>query len=131
MFEYTTRVNFYNCDPAGIMFFAEAFKFAHSAYEVFLTKLSSNRDYFNDDKIALPIIKTNAEYFKPLKSGDEIKITVSVTQLKEKSFELTYNIYNNQNDLCIIVETVHLCVDKSTFNKIELDSELRGALEIK
>lgn len=131
MFEYTTRVNFYNCDPAGIMFFAEAFKFAHSAYEVFLTSLSANKNYFNDDKIALPIIKTNAEYFKPLKAGDEIKIMVSVTQLKEKSFELTYNIYNNTNDLCIIVETVHLCVDKSSFNKIELDSELKNVLAVK
>jgi len=128
MFEYTTRVNFYNCDPAGIMFFAEAFKFAHSAYEVFLTSQCTNKNYFNDNKIALPIIKTNAEYFKPLKAGDEIKITVSVTQLKEKSFELTYNIYNKNNDLCVIVETVHLCVDKSSFNKIELDSELRNVL---
>jgi len=128
MFEYNTRVNFYNCDPAGIVFFAEVFKFAHSAYEVFLTNLNLTKNYFNDDKIALPIIKTSAEYCKPLKTGDEIKIEVFVTLLKESSFELSYNIYNKDNELCCKVITVHVCVDKQTLKKVGLEKELSGLL---
>ncbi|MFH0736618.1 MAG: acyl-CoA thioesterase [bacterium] len=123
MFEYNTRVNFYNCDPAGILFFAEIFKFAHSAYEVFLTNLNLNKNYFNDDKIALPIIKTSAEYSKPLKSGEKIKIQLFVTQIKENSFEISYNIYDNSNELCCKVVTVHVCIDKMTSKKVGLDYE--------
>ncbi len=86
MFEYNSRINFYNCDPAGIIFYGEVFKFAHSAYEMFLQHLLTEINYFNHPEIVLPIIKANAEYINPLRQGDEIKITVSVTRLLEKSF---------------------------------------------
>ncbi len=131
MFEYNSRINFYNCDPAGIIFFGEVFKFAHSAYELFLNHLLPETNYFNHPDIILPIIKANAEYLNPLKQGDEIKITVSVTRLLEKSFELTYNIYNKENNLCVIVETVHVCLSKHTFKKITLDENLKQKLLIK
>ncbi len=128
MFTYNSRVHFFNCDPAGIMFFGEAFKFAHSAYEVFLNTLLPETNYFNHPEIILPIIKANAEYLNPLKQGDEIKITISVTRLLEKSFELTYNIYNKENNLCVIVETVHVCLSKLSFQKIPLDKNLKQKL---
>lgn len=131
MFEYNTKVSFYNCDPAGIIFFGEVFKFAHSAYELFLNTIVPEINYFNHPELVLPIIKTSAQYLNPLKFGDEIKITVSVTRLLEKSFELTYNIYNKNNDLCVIVETVHLCVSKNTFTKVPLDNLLKDRLAIK
>jgi YbgC/YbaW family acyl-CoA thioester hydrolase len=110
------------------MFFGEAFKFAHSAYEVFLNTLLPETNYFNHPEIILPIIKANAEYLNPLKQGDEIKITISVTRLLEKSFELTYNIYNKENNLCVIVETVHVCLSKLSFQKIPLDKNLKQKL---
>lgn len=128
MFTFKSRVNFFNCDPAGIMFFAEAFKFAHEAYENFLSNIYPEIDFFNHPDIILPIIKANAEYLNPLKQGDEITIAVSVTRLLEKSFELTYNIYNKENNLCVIVETVHVCVSKQTFKKIHLDENLKQKL---
>ncbi|HPN37217.1 MAG TPA: thioesterase family protein [Melioribacteraceae bacterium] len=131
MFEYNSRVNFYNCDPAGLIFFGEVFKFAHSAYELFLEHLLPETNYFTHPEIILPIIKANAQYLNPLKQGDEIKITVSVTRLQEKSFELTYNIYNKENNLCVIVETVHVCLSKSTLKKIPLDDNLREKLMLK
>lgn len=131
MFEYNSRINFYNCDPAGIIFYGEVFKFAHSAYEMFLQHLLPETNYFNHPDVILPIIKANAEYINPLRQGDEIKITVSVTRLLEKSFELTYNIYNKENNLCVIVETVHVCLSKSEFKKIPLEEKLKEKLTIK
>ena len=90
-----------------------------------------NTNYFNHSEIILPIIKANAQYLNPLKQGDEIKITVSVTRLQEKSFELTYNIYNKDNNLCVIVETVHVCLSKLTLKKIPLDNILIEKLTLK
>jgi YbgC/YbaW family acyl-CoA thioester hydrolase len=131
MFRTETRVYFYDADPAGIIFYASIFRFAHSAYEDFMRNLNLEKDYFFNDEIVLPIIHTEADYINPIKVGEKLIISVIVSQLREKSFELSYNFSDENEKVRASAKTVHVCVNKNGFKKVSLPvtlyEKLKGA----
>jgi YbgC/YbaW family acyl-CoA thioester hydrolase len=123
MFSAKVKVYFYDADPAGIIFYASLFKFVHAAYEDFMRSLDTERDYFFDKDYILPIIHAEADYVRPIKVGDELRIDVVVSLLKNSSFELSYKFYKADGVFTAIAKTVHVCVLKEEFKKIELPKE--------
>jgi acyl-CoA thioesterase FadM len=90
-------------------------------------KLKEN--YWSNDKFVVPIIKTDGAYFKPLKAGENISINLSVTLLKNNSFELTYEWINNSGELVAKARTVHVFVDKKRWKKIPIYDDIVRGLE--
>ena len=129
MFTVKRRINFYDCDPAGILFYAKLFELSHSVYEEMIDSFKLDVNYWNNEKFAVPIIKTDGEYLKPLKSGDEIKINLSVTLLKENSFQLTYEWLNSGGKMAASARTVHVFVDKNNWKKVSIPEEINKKLE--
>ncbi len=123
MFTANVKVYFYDADPAGIIFYASLFKFVHAAYEDFMRSLHTERDYFFDKDYILPIIHAEADYVRPIKVGDELQVEVGVSLLKNSSFELNYKFYKEDKQFTAIAKTVHVCVKKEEFKKIELPKE--------
>lgn len=130
MYSINTRINFYDCDPAGILFYANIFRKAHSAYELFLESLDLKKDYFDDDKYVLPIVHAEADYKNILVSGDLVSIEVVVTSLRESSFELTYFFVDENKNIKATVKTVHVSVEKESFEKTMLNKELKTKLAL-
>ena len=128
MFKTNLRANFYDCDPAGILFFANLFKFAHYGYEQMMESFNLKIDFFNDENYVLPIITSDAKFIKPIKAGERLELTILVSNLKDSSFELSYTFFHN-NDVLAEVKTVHVCVDKNEFKKIELPQSFKEALK--
>ena len=126
MFTSRTKIQFHDCDPAGILFYANLFRHAHDIYQELLEK--NRKNYFHDDEVVLPIIKATAEYFFPMKSGEEYKVDIIVSQLRDSSFELTYLFYDQQRKVYAEVKTVHVSVGKKSFQKIEIPEDLRMLL---
>ena len=129
MFTVKKRINFYDCDPAGILFYANLFQISHSVYEEMINSFKLKESYWHNPDFAVPIIKTNGEYLKPFKPGDEVKINVSVTLLKESSFELTYEWINSNQEIAATARTVHVFVDKKNWKKIPVIDEIIKALD--
>jgi len=128
MFQTKERLSFYDCDPAGIVFYASLLKIAHTAYEKFLSEISPDRNFFFDQELVLPIVHCEADYHKPLKAFDEIDISLSVQRLKENSFELNYS-FTFKDELYAEAKTVHVCVNKSSFTKTILPNVLKKGLD--
>jgi acyl-CoA thioesterase FadM len=84
--------------------------------------------FFDDDKFVLPILSADSKFNKPIKTGDNIEISISVTVLKKSSFELRY-LFTKKEELLAEVKTVHVCADKMKFSKTEMPAELYYALE--
>ncbi|MEJ5351195.1 MAG: thioesterase family protein [Melioribacteraceae bacterium] len=129
MFATKIKTYFFDADPAGIIFFGNLFKYLHVAYEDFMKSLNMKRNFFFDDNYVLPILHAEADYFLPLKVGDELKIEVHVSKIKKSSFELSYKVYKNKNEIAAAAKTVHVCVSKNNFNKSELPKELYDKLK--
>ncbi|MCX6151712.1 MAG: acyl-CoA thioesterase [Ignavibacteriales bacterium] len=128
MFTYTTRVNFYDADPAGILFFANVFKLAHSTYEDFMARAKFKVNYFTGDKYAIPIIHTGADYIEPIFPDSTIKIQLSVTEVKNSSFVLMYDLLNSKDEVLAKCKTVHVFIEKNKWKKVNIPAEVKKHL---
>ncbi|MBM4172546.1 MAG: acyl-CoA thioesterase [Ignavibacteria bacterium] len=128
MFNTKITVNFFDADPAGIIFYANLFRFAHTAYEELMLNIKTEKNYFFDNDYVLPIVHAEANYIKPIKVGDDLDVKVIVTNLKKSSFELSYSFVNNNVEVAA-AKTVHVCVEKEKFEKSELPEELYNKLK--
>jgi YbgC/YbaW family acyl-CoA thioester hydrolase len=129
MFTVKRKINFYDCDPAGILFYAKLFEINHSIYEEMINSFKLNENYWFNQKFVVPIIKTDGAYFKPLKTGATITINLSVTLIKESSFELTYEWRDSSGELAAKARTVHVFVDKNKWKKIPIFEDIVKGLE--
>ncbi len=129
MFRFPYKVNFYDADAAGILFFANVYKIAHTAYENFLEQISPERNFFDDEEILIPIIHSEADYHRPILPGEEIEVVLSVAHLRESTFGLHYDFLDKAGNLKVKVETVHIAVSKKDFKKTSLPEDLRTNLE--
>ena len=128
MFAIKHKITFSETDPGGILFFAEYFKIAHTAYESFFMSLDLDRNYFIDDNYILPIVHSSADYLLPLRFGDEIECELNVGDICETSFELNYNLFIGDKTAARLV-TKHVAVLKREFKKTALPADLRTKLK--
>ena len=124
MFITKNKISFHDCDPAGILFFSKVYEICHSAYEDLIRTFNLKEDYWNNMHYVVPILKSEAHYHKPLKHGEEISIQILVKTLKSSSFELQYEILNAKKEICVVVYTVHVFVDKITWRKKAMNNEI-------
>jgi len=124
MFKVKRKINFYDCDAAGVLFFARIYELCHSAYEELIESFNLEEDYWNNEDYIVPIIKSEASYHKPLRYGEFVIIEIKVSQLKNSSFELNYECKNEKGEVTNKVRTVHVCVEKKTWKKIELNKKI-------
>lgn len=129
MFTIKRKINFYDCDPAGILFYAKLFEISHSVYEEMINSFNLKKNYWINDEFVVPIIKTDGAYFKPLKAGETVSINLTVTLRKENSFELTYEWINKSGELAAKARTVHVFVDKNRWVKIPIYADIEKGLE--
>jgi len=128
MFNMQKRINFYDCDPAGILFFGRVYELCHSAYEELIDSFNLNEDYWTNDNYIVPILKSEAQYHKPIKYGETVSVEINVTTLKSSSFELEYTCRNKNGEECFIVKTVHVFVNKATWKKSTMNALIHDGL---
>jgi len=128
---YTTNIKtyFHDADPAGILFYGNLFKLAHSAYENMMKAICPDEDIFASNEYAVPITHTEADYYIPIQAGSEMVVSVVVSELKDSSFELSYQFNNMEGLLKAQAKTVHVVVSKSDFKKMEIPEAIKKALE--
>lgn len=128
MFAIDKKINFYDCDPAGIFFYGRIYELCHSAYEQMIESFALPEDYWANDDYVVPIIQSEAKYRKPITYGQVITVNLSVIHIKESSFELKYECRNENNDLCAEVKTVHVVIDKNKWKKKTMSEFIQKGL---
>jgi len=129
MFKTTKKINFYDCDPAGILFYGRVYELCHSAYEDLISGFELKEDYWNNNEYVVPVLNSEAHYHKPVKYGETVQIEIRVSRLKSSSFELNYTIKNAEGGECVEVRTVHVFVNKTTWKKMEMKPEIKKGFE--
>jgi 1,4-dihydroxy-2-naphthoyl-CoA hydrolase len=122
------KINFYDCDPAGILFYGNIFFLCHAAYEELISSLNLKEDYWKNNEYVVPIISSNANYLSPLKTGDDLTIEVTVSELRDSSFELSYKCINQSGKICVEVKTVHVFLDKVKWEKMKIPAIIHSGL---
>lgn len=111
-FAYQRTVHFADTDAAGVVFFANFLAICHEAYEEALGAQGIElKTFFAENAVIVPIVKSGAEYLRPLFCGDKLRISVRPASLSENSFEIRFEIVKLGliEKLSARVHTVHVC----------------------
>ncbi len=128
-FQKELEVYFYECDPAGVLFFARAGDLFHRTYEAFVQEMGfSWQNWFQNPEWAVPLKKFDIEYFRPVYAGQKYVSKLLVQQMGESSFALHTRIFHGE-DIYFQIHSLHVFVDKKSSQKRATPSEVKSALQ--
>ena len=112
-------VRFGDTDPAGIVFFARVFEYAHEAFEdclaaggLPLQTMLAQADW------AMPLIHAEADYRAPMRLGEVLDVEVALAARSESSLTLAFAIRGAEDGkVRATVRHVHVAVDRANFAK--------------
>jgi 4-hydroxybenzoyl-CoA thioesterase len=97
MFARTTQVEiqFGDCDPAGIVYYPNYFRFFDNATAALLSAAFAmhKRNWLEHFGIAgIPMVDTGARFIKPSRFGDVVDIRSEITELGRSSFSVKHTL---------------------------------------
>jgi acyl-CoA thioester hydrolase/1,4-dihydroxy-2-naphthoyl-CoA hydrolase len=129
-YRYHCFVPFHLADPAGVLFFGNAFTLVHQAFEHFvLHQLTCPwNSWFQNPEWIVPIRHAEAQYLQPIHAGQECQIELTMSSLSHSSFTLASTIH--QHGICCVIKTVHVFCNRKTKQKMAIPSSLLSSLQI-
>ena len=126
-FSITRRVEFSETDLAGIMHFTNFYRWMESAEHDFLRLRGVA---LHQGGVGWPRVNASADFKKPIKFGDLIRVSVSIAELRTRSIRYTFEFRVNESDeIHATGEMVSVCVDLATMKAIEIPSKIRCLLK--
>ncbi|SDG22596.1 acyl-CoA thioester hydrolase [Celeribacter baekdonensis] len=117
------------CDPAGIVYTPEFFNvFNHTVEAWFCEHLGiSYYDLIGPRRIGLGYANAHAEFFAPVRMGDQIDIFIRITRIGGKSYTLELNAMSGEVESLRGYFTT-VTTDLNTHTTISIPVEVRDAL---
>ncbi len=85
-------VRFGECDPAGVVYFPVFFDWFHQAMESWFDAALGIPYAEVLQTIGFPAVHTEADFRRPCRIGEELRIALSVGELSRKSMRLEYRV---------------------------------------
>ena len=111
---YTVRIEFGDCDPAGIVWFPNFFRWIDAASRLFFSECGVPRWEEATGTLGVigtPLVDTHTRFVKAATYGDTLRIAVRITEWREKSFVQTYRATRG-DDLILECEEVRIFAAK-------------------
>jgi 1,4-dihydroxy-2-naphthoyl-CoA hydrolase len=124
-------IRFQDIDAAGIIFYPRVLEMFHDAYAGFLAFAGCPlAEVLKSDTWLAPVRHAEADYFKPLRYGDEVTVEICRAHLTETEATLGYRIARSgSGEVCVVGQVVHTFVERATFKRRPLPPLVRRALE--
>ncbi|MGJ7609355.1 MULTISPECIES: acyl-CoA thioesterase [unclassified Variovorax] len=111
---YIARVEFGDCDPAGIVWFPNFFRWIDAASRHFFAECGVPRWEETTETLGVigtPLVDTHTRFVKTASYGDTLHIAVRITEWRDKSFVQTYRVTRGE-DLILECEEVRIFAAK-------------------
>ena len=111
-FVYERTVRLADTDAAGVVFFARTLAICHEAYEASLAAAGVElNDLLGANGIVVPISRSEADYKRPLRPGDKLRVSVTPELISPNSFALRFEVtkLGPPAKLAAAVRTEHVC----------------------
>src|SRR4029450_10135177 len=128
MSRHETTIRLADTDAAGVLYFASLLRIAHEAYEAWFESAGLPiATVIRDRSYALPIVHADADFKLPLALGDRVVVTVTVSELGDRSFTIAYGL-EGPHGVAGTARTVHVAIDRGEKRSIPLPGEVRQIL---
>lgn len=131
---HTIRVLWTDCDPAGITFYGNYYRWMdEAAYYLFKAAGIRWEDWRSRfDALGIPLISAHADFASPTRMGDELTIESWVSEWGKSSFTVTHRFMNGDRLAAEGYEKRVWCLgdpaDPSTFTSAPIPDEVRKPL---
>jgi 1,4-dihydroxy-2-naphthoyl-CoA hydrolase len=122
-FVHFRTVRLADTDAAGVVYFARTLSICHEAYEAALAFAGVNlADLLGGSGLVVPISRSEADYKRPLRPGDKLRITVTPEPVSENSFALRYDVVKlgPPEKLAAVVRTEHVAASTTKRERVPL-----------
>ena len=131
----TIEIQFGDCDPAGIVYYPNYFRFCDNATAALLSAaFGMNKRAWTAHYgiVGIPMVDTSARFLRPSRFGDCIEITSEITALGRTSFSIRH-VVRNGGDIAIEAEEKRVWVvrdpaDPEAIRAEPLPNAVRSAL---
>lgn len=90
-FENHHNVVFGDCDPAGIVYYPNIYRWMDGTFQRFLQQYGGHAAVCDHlGAVGLGLMETHAKYRRPLKDGDALTIRMEITEWSAKSYRLIH-----------------------------------------
>lgn len=129
-FQTLRRVEFGDTDMAGIMHFANFFRFMEVAETDFLQARGLSVTFeHHGERVGFPRVSAACDYSQPAKFGDVLTIVVNIEKIGRKSVSYRYDFRKDGDPIAVGRITAVYCRKTPTgMESIEIPPELREKL---
>jgi len=131
-FTITRRVEFGDTDMAGIVHFANFFRFMESAETAFLRSLGLTVSWRDaGTKLGFPRVAAACDFLSPARFEDELTIAVTVERVGTKSVTYRHEFTNQRGEAVAVgrITAVFVRHDTDRIESAEIPPEIRTKLE--
>lgn len=128
---YEVRVEFGDCDPAGIVWFPNFFRWIDAASRHFfivcgVPPWQETRQSMG--LIGTPLVDTQASFVKTASYGDVLQIHTQISEWRNKSFVQTYRVMRGDEEIMRCTEVRIFAADKPDggLRAMAVPEEIRG-----
>lgn len=131
-FRTTRRIEFYDTDMAGIVHFANFFRFMEAAEQEFLRSLGLSVSlHWEGRPIGFPRVAASCDYLRPARFEDVLDVAVTLKHLGRKS--VTYGVeFSKGGEVVARGQVSSVCcliVTERQLESIEIPASLRRKLQ--
>lgn len=126
-YSYSRTIHLADTDAAGVVYFARTLSLCHEAYEEALGAAGIPlKGLFGASDLLIPISRSEAEYLRPLQTGDQVRISVKPELRSENSFAVSYEVVRigTVEKVAARVRTEHVCTSMSKRERAPLPAAL-------
>ena len=90
------RIEWGDCDPAGIVYYPRYFAFFSECTAALFERAlgMSKHEYLKAYDIAgHPLVSTQSRFIIPTRFGDDVKIDTTITELRRSSFDVSHRLF--------------------------------------
>ncbi len=92
------RIEWGDCDPAGIVYYPRYFAFFDACTAALFERAlgMTKHDYLRAyDFAGHPLVSTQSRFIIPTRFGDDVRIESTITELRRSSFDLSHRLFKN------------------------------------
>jgi YbgC/YbaW family acyl-CoA thioester hydrolase len=89
---FACRVEWGDCDPAGIIFYPTYFRWMDAATWALLDHVGFSAKRMRAERLAMPLVSARCDFLAPAEHGDRCQVNSRITRFGGKSFVVSHEI---------------------------------------
>jgi acyl-CoA thioester hydrolase len=124
--EIEIRVRFNDTDCMQYVYHGNYAAYYHQCRTELLRKVGLSDKSFEKQNVILPVIEMHTYFNKPAFYDDILKVKTVVKEVSNCKLSFDYEIYNQDNELINIANTVHAYVDNKTRKPLIIPENIKN-----